>query len=344
MRYPVLVSASMLAVAALATAPVIAGAQTTKDKIEDKAEKTGDKVKGAMERAGDKVQTTGDKLQEKADRAGEKIKGTVDSALDKTSGAASTASDKTAEAGDSAGGKAKSVAREAKTGLSDSWLTAKTKIALFADERVKGRQISVETQKGAVMLRGKVDNNEAKTAAESIAQGIDGVRSVKNELQVVAPSQRAAVEATDKDIQKAVEAKLAADPQLKKIDARADAQVVTLTGEAPGIGASARASELARSVPGVRAVKNDVALPSEASGTMRAARSDQHVKLAQQALSENGINPGPIDGVMGPQTAAALRTYQGREKLPVTGRADAETLARLGVGVGGGTMRTAPSK
>ena len=56
-------------------------------------------------------------------------------------------------------------AQTAKTGISDSWVTAKTKLDLFADERVKGRQISVETVKGAVTLRGKVDSNEAKAAA-----------------------------------------------------------------------------------------------------------------------------------------------------------------------------------
>ena len=47
----------------------------------------------------------------------------------------------------------------------ESWLAAKTMIALSADERVKGRQISVETVKGTVVLRGKVDSDEAKTAA-----------------------------------------------------------------------------------------------------------------------------------------------------------------------------------
>jgi osmotically-inducible protein OsmY len=30
--------------------------------------------------------------------------------------------------------------------MKDSWLTSKTKIALFADGRVKGRQVNVETQ------------------------------------------------------------------------------------------------------------------------------------------------------------------------------------------------------
>ena len=41
-----------------------------------------------------------------------------------------------------------------KTPINDTWLTAKTKIALAADGRVKGRQIDVETTKGQVMLRG----------------------------------------------------------------------------------------------------------------------------------------------------------------------------------------------
>src|SRR5678816_769951 len=81
-----------------------------------------------------------------------------------------------------------------KTPITDSWVTAKTKIALAADGRVKGRQINVETQKSLVMLRGKVDSEEAKKAAEEIAKGIDGVKSVKNELQVVAPSKQDAVE------------------------------------------------------------------------------------------------------------------------------------------------------
>ena len=72
-----------------------------------------------------------------------------------------------------------------KAPITDTWLTAKSKIALFADDRVKGRQIDVKTTKGVVMLRGKVDSDVAKKAAEEIATGLDGVKRVKNELQVV---------------------------------------------------------------------------------------------------------------------------------------------------------------
>ena len=74
-----------------------------------------------------------------------------------------------------------------KTPINDSWLTAKTKIALFADARIKGSEINVETSQGSVMIRGEVDSDAAKQAAEGIAKGIDGVKSVKNDLQVIAP-------------------------------------------------------------------------------------------------------------------------------------------------------------
>jgi len=154
--------------------------------------------------------------------------------------------------------KAKSATESTKNMVSDSWITSKTKIALFADERVKGTQVSVDTQKGVVHLRGKVDSEEAKTAAADVAKNIEGVQSVKNDLQVVSPTARKEVNANDKDIDKAVEARMKRDTQFKKVDARADSGVVTLTGEVPTITASAKASEQARAVPGVKSVKNEL--------------------------------------------------------------------------------------
>jgi hyperosmotically inducible protein len=167
-----------------------------------------------------------------------------------TAGAADTA--------DKAKEKAQTTTQEGKTMVTDSWVTSKVKISLFADERVKGSQVSVDTMKGVVHLRGKVDSAEAKSAAGDIAKGIEGVKSVKNDLQVVAPTARKAVDASDSDIAKAVGTRLSKDTQLKKVDVRTDAGVVTLTGQVPTVGASAKASEMARGVPGVRSVKNEL--------------------------------------------------------------------------------------
>ena len=155
--------------------------------------------------------------------------------------------------------KAKVMTQDAKTAVSDTWITSKTKIALYADERVKGTQISVDTMKGGVVhLRGKVDSAEAKTAAGEVAKGIEGVQSVKNDLQVVAPGSRKMVDAKDEDITKAVENRFSRDAQLKKVDVRIDAGVATLTGEVPSIMVAAKASEVARNTAGVKSVKNEL--------------------------------------------------------------------------------------
>jgi len=156
--------------------------------------------------------------------------------------------------------KTKSTAYAAKREMSDSWLTSRTKIALFADERVKGRQVSVDTKSRVVSLRGKVDSEEAKAAATEIAGHVEGVRSVSNGLEVVPPAERKRVDVQDKDLARSVKHMLAMDKQLKKgdIDVRVDAGVVTLTGEVPTILASARASEVARDVAGVKYVKNEL--------------------------------------------------------------------------------------
>jgi len=167
-----------------------------------------------------------------------------------TAGAADTA--------DKAKEKVQTTTQETKTMVTDSWVTSKVKISLFADERVKGTQVSVDTTKGVVHLRGKVDSAEAKSAASDIAQRVEGVKSVKNDLQVVAPAARKAVDASDSDIAKAVGTRLSKDTQLKKVDVRTDAGIVTLTGQVPSIGASAKASEMARGVPGVKSVKNEL--------------------------------------------------------------------------------------
>jgi hyperosmotically inducible periplasmic protein len=155
---------------------------------------------------------------------------------------------------------------EEKTPMTDTWLTAKTKIALFADARVKGSEITVETTQGAMMIRGKVDSEAAKAAAEGIAKRIDGVKSVKNELQVVAPSKREAMDNKDEAITARVNEQIAKDMYLKNagIRAQTNAGVVSLSGEVQDLNASAQASSTAWQVPGVKSVQNDLTIKEKA--------------------------------------------------------------------------------
>jgi len=52
---------------------------------------------------------------------------------------------------------------------------------------------------------------------------------------------------------------------------------------------------------------------------------------AQRALRDLGYDPGPINGMFGPRTRAALEKYQQAERLSVTGELDAPTMERLDV-------------
>ena len=254
-------------------------------------------------------------------------------AIAPTYGTAQTTTEKVEQKATSVARDAKGMAHGAKTGITDSWLTAKTKIALYADERVKGRQVSVETVKGTVSLRGKVDSDEAKAAAAAIATKVEGVKSVRNDLQVVQPADRKAADVSDKDITTQVEGRLSKDAGLDKVEVRTDGGAVLLTGAVSGIDASARASELARAVPGVRSVKNELTFNASAAGRSGAATTESRsqVMATQRVLKEKGFEPGPIDGVMGPRTASALKEYQKAENLQTTGQMDSDTAAKLGV-------------
>jgi hypothetical protein len=70
--------------------------------------------------------------------------------------------------------------------------------------------------------------------------------------------------------------------------------------------------------------------------------SSDDVRQAQTALKEKGQDPGPIDGIHGPRTSAALRSYQKAEKIKETGRLDSETKAHL-IGGQASSTTTTPS-
>ena len=84
-------------------------------------------------------------------------------------------------------------------------------------------------------------------------------------------------------------------------------------------------------------MKSDTGMKSDA-GAAKSGRSNgmaagkrEHVKAAQQALKDKGHDPGPVDGVMGPKTQAALKDFQSKEGLKASGQLDTETMAKLGV-------------
>jgi len=82
---------------------------------------------------------------------------------------------------------AKDLGRKIGTGANDLWLWTKTRGALAAADDLRDSTISVDVDNGVVTLTGTVPDQAQKSKAEQIARGIEGVSSVKNDIQVAPP-------------------------------------------------------------------------------------------------------------------------------------------------------------
>jgi osmotically-inducible protein OsmY len=74
--------------------------------------------------------------------------------------------------------------------MDDKVVSGKVKAALLQDPEVKVLQVHVETFNGVVQLSGFVDKPEQILRAAEIAKGVEGVKSVKNDLILRSPPSR----------------------------------------------------------------------------------------------------------------------------------------------------------
>jgi osmotically-inducible protein OsmY len=68
--------------------------------------------------------------------------------------------------------------------VDDSVITTKVKAAIFNEPTLKTTEINVETFKGTVQLSGFVAQPGDIAKAGSVARGVKGVSSVKNDIRV----------------------------------------------------------------------------------------------------------------------------------------------------------------
>ena len=68
--------------------------------------------------------------------------------------------------------------------LDDTVITTKVKAAIFSEPSLKVSEINVETFKGVVQLSGFVNSQADINKAVAVARGVQGVKSVKNDMRV----------------------------------------------------------------------------------------------------------------------------------------------------------------
>ena len=88
---------------------------------------------------------------------------------------------------------------------------------------------------------------------------------------------------------------------------------------------SASGNQIARAERGAATPRSRAAISGDAS------KGGLDVRQVQESLKNQGQNPGPIDGIMGPQTRQALRQFQKTNGLPQTGSLDVETQQKLNI-------------
>jgi hyperosmotically inducible protein len=144
--------------------------------------------------------------------------------------------------------------------VDDATLTAKVKTALTDSEEVKAQQIDVEAYRGVVQLNGFVETAEARSAATRVAQSVDGVREVRNNLSLGEGNESVSEVTDDGVVTTKVKAALIADPVTKahEINVATNQGVVQLSGFVDSAEQKSKASEIARSIEGVRDVQNQL--------------------------------------------------------------------------------------
>lgn len=159
---------------------------------------------------------------------------------------------------------------------SDLWLKAKLVTAYTLNQHLNPFRIHVEIKDGVAHLSGTVDSDVERDLAVEIAKGVDGIREVKDDIEVV-PGAMAGERREPKFFRTVEDATITARVKSRllwnrntnglAIDVDTDNGVVTLKGRVASGAHRDLAVQLAKNTTGVKQVKDElkvVSSPKEA--------------------------------------------------------------------------------
>jgi len=148
----------------------------------DKADKEGAAI-------GQKANEALSRTKQGLEDAGRKARDTLSEATSNHDSTAGTGPDSTARAAprepaDANAGKhsVRDTGKETREALADAAITASIKTDFLKDPDLSVFKIDVDTKDGVVTLNGLADDEQAKSRAQHIAEGVKGVREVRNFL------------------------------------------------------------------------------------------------------------------------------------------------------------------
>jgi len=127
--------------------------------------------------------------------------------------------------------------------------------ALLYDPRVLAANVTPEVVGSTVTLRGAVDNLKAKRAAEQVARNTVGVRYVTNRLKV-----RPGASFSDQQLEQDIQNAILRNPYVDRFEiaVRVENGIAFLSGTVDSYFEKSKADDIASSVRGVVAVRNNL--------------------------------------------------------------------------------------
>jgi hyperosmotically inducible periplasmic protein len=141
--------------------------------------------------------------------------------------------------------------------MDDNTVNASVKAALIGNKTTKAHDINVETYKGGVQLSGFVETAAQKDEAGKVAAGVDGVKSVSNNLSIGGNTSMG-TKLDDTVTTGKVKAALmdASDVKSGQINVETKAGIVQLSGFVNSAAMKEKAGTVAAGVSGVKDVQN----------------------------------------------------------------------------------------
>ena len=184
-------------------------------------------------------------------------------------------------------------ARDVIRDVSDAGITAQVKAAFALSKRISAYEIGVKTKDGVVTLTGQSPSEIDRELAGNVARDTTGVKQVDNQLRVepgLKPSDaslRETSRVTDLEIHANLRERLAASEFLSgnEINVSVKDRVVTLTGRTQTPRQKTDVEQLARSIPNVADVVNQLTVTNPgAAQSETSEREGKDKELANQVL------------------------------------------------------------
>jgi len=146
--------------------------------------------------------------------------------------------------------------------VDDAALLTSVKSALVANKVTDAGEINVDVNRGTVKLAGFVDTDKEKTAAGDVARHVKGVQTVQNDITVHKQNESTGDYIDDSVLTAKVKTALIESPETKahQINVETDHGVVQLSGFVDNAAAKTAATNVAKSVTGVKSVKNELSV------------------------------------------------------------------------------------